>query len=48
MLNRGFTCNRIPKQELEQGINKSLFWDYKPTPEAIAINRARIIDRLPK
>lgn len=48
MLNRGFTCNRIQKQELEQGINKSLFWDYKPTPEAIAVNRARILDRLPK
>ena len=48
MLNRGYTCNRIPKHELEQGIDKSLFWDYKPTPEAIAVNRARILDRMPK
>lgn len=46
MLNRGYTCNRIPKEELEQGIDKSLFWDYTPTQEAIAVNRARIQDRL--
>ena len=48
MVNRGFTCNRIPKHELEQGIDKSLFWNYAPTTEAIRINRERISDRLPK
>lgn len=46
MLNRSYTCNRVPKEELEQGIDKSLFWDYTPTQEAIAVNRARIQDRL--
>lgn len=48
MNSRKFTCNRIPKEELHQGIDKSLFFDYKPTEEAIKINRERIADRMPK
>lgn len=47
MVNRGYTCNRVSKQELEQGIDKSLFWNYVPTDEAIRINQERISDRLP-
>lgn len=46
MTNRGYTCNRVPKHELEQGIDRSLFWDYKPTDIAIKLNRDRISLRL--
>lgn len=48
MHNRGYTCNRIPKQELEQGIGKHMFFGYNPTAKAIAENRQRIQDRYPK
>lgn len=48
MLKRGYTCNRVPKEELHQGIDKSMFWDYKPTKEALELNRQRITDRMPK
>lgn len=48
MQHRGFACNRVPKAELHAGIAQNMFWDYNPTPEAIALNRARIQDRLPK
>ena len=48
MHSRKFTCNRIPKEDLHQGIDKSLFFDYVPTEEAIKINRERIADRMPK
>lgn len=46
MVNRGYTCNRVAQSELEQGIERNLFWDYKPTVKAIEINRARINERL--
>lgn len=46
MINRGFNCNRVPKEELEQGIERSLFWDYVPTVKAIAVNRERVELRL--
>ena len=39
---RGYTCNRIPKEELHQGIRQGLFQDYIPTAHAIKINRERI------
>lgn len=48
MLKRGYTCNRVPKEELHKGINANMFWDYKPTEEALEINRQRIADRMPK
>ena len=48
MLKRGYICNRIPKEELHQGIDKNMFWDYKPTKEALELNRQRIRDRMPK
>lgn len=48
MLRRGYTCNRIPREELHSGIDKSMFWDYKPTEKALALNRERIADRMPK
>jgi deoxyribonuclease (pyrimidine dimer) len=48
MHRRGYTCNRISKEELHSGIAKNLFWDYKPTAEALEINRQRILDRKPK
>jgi deoxyribonuclease (pyrimidine dimer) len=46
MQNRGYNCNRIAKTDLEQGIDRSLFWDYKPTEVAMQINRDRINLRL--
>ena len=46
MTDRGYTCNRVSKQELEQGIERSLFWNYEPTTQAIEINKARINERL--
>ncbi len=45
---RGFNFSRVPKEELHQGIDSSLFWDYIPTVEAIQINRLRIAERKPK
>lgn len=48
MLRRGYTCNRIPREELHSGIDKSMFWDYKPTEKALALNRERIADRMSK
>lgn len=42
MIARGYTCNRIPKEELHQGIRQGLFQDYIPTAHAIKINRERI------
>lgn len=42
MTARGYTCNRIPKEELHQGIRPGLFQDYVPTDHAIKINRERI------
>jgi len=48
MQTRGYTCNRVPKQELEQGIDRSMFFGYNPTEKALAENRQRIKDRQPK
>lgn len=45
MLKRGYTCNRVPKQDLHADINQWMFFDYKPTQEAIEINKQRLIDR---
>lgn len=45
MVNRGYKCNRIPKEELHKGIESSMFWDYTPTAEAIEINKHRIKER---
>ncbi len=42
MIARGYVCNRIPKEELHQGIRQGLFQDYVPTANAIKINRERI------
>jgi deoxyribonuclease (pyrimidine dimer) len=47
-VNRGYNCNRIPKEELHRGIASHMFWDYTPTPEAIKLNTDRINERLPK
>ena len=46
MINRGYTCNRVAKHELEQGIDRSLFWNYSPTAAATKLNRDRINLRL--
>jgi len=46
MSKRGYVCNRIEQSELERGIDRSLFWDYKVTDAALALNRARINERL--
>lgn len=45
---RGYNINRVSKEELHKGIAANMFWNYNPTEEAIALNRARIQDRLPK
>lgn len=46
MTARGYVCNRVEQSELEQGIDRSLFWDYTPTDAALVLNRARINERL--
>ena len=46
MVHRGYVCNRVEQSELERGIDRSLFWDYKVTDAALALNRARINERL--
>jgi len=46
MKHRGYVCNRVEQSELEQGIDRSLFWDYKVTDAALQLNRARISERL--
>lgn len=48
MLRRGYTCNRVPKEELHKGIEKHMFWDYTPTEAAIKLNQDRINERLLK
>jgi deoxyribonuclease (pyrimidine dimer) len=42
MINRGYTCNRVPKEDLHAGIGKHMFFGYKPTEEAIRISKERI------
>jgi deoxyribonuclease (pyrimidine dimer) len=45
MLKRNFKCNRVPKEDLHQGIERNMFWGYVPTEEALRINRERIAER---
>lgn len=42
MIKRGYTCNRVPREELHQDIRAGLFQDYTPTQTAIELNRERI------
>lgn len=46
MTRRGYACNRVEQAELERGIDRSLFWNYNVTDAALALNRARISERL--
>ena len=46
MTARGYVCKRVEQSELERGIDRSLFWGYVPTDAALALNRARISERL--
>ena len=46
MVHGGYVCNRVEQSELERGIDRSLFWDYKVTDAALQLNRARISERL--
>lgn len=48
MAARKFSFSRIPKEDLHQGIDKSMFFGYTPTEAAIKLNRERIADRMPK
>ena len=48
MINRGYSPNPIPEEDLIFKIDKKMFGDYIPTKYAIEINRARIRDRMPK
>lgn len=45
MVNRGYQCNRVPKEELHKGIESNMFWGYNVTEAALAINRERIKER---
>lgn len=44
--NRGFNVNPIDKEQLMSGIQTWWFGDYKPTQDAVEINRKRINERL--
>lgn len=46
MINRGYTCNRVPKEELHKGIEKFMFFGYKPTVKAVEISKQRIAERI--
>lgn len=46
MQDRGYVCNRVPKEELLQGIQKFMLFGYTATQEALALNRARIKERI--
>ncbi len=48
MRRRGYSPNPIPMDELTSKIDKKMFGNYIPTEKAIALNRARIADRMPK
>lgn len=48
MLTRGYNPNPIVDSFLVEGIEKSFFGNYEPTEEALALNRQRILDRMPK
>ena len=44
---RGFkVVYRIPEPDLPIDLIQDLYYDYTPTPEALALNRARIAERL--
>jgi deoxyribonuclease (pyrimidine dimer) len=45
MIARGYTCNRISTEELHHGIEAFMFHDYRPTEDALRINRERILLR---
>ena len=48
MLKRGYNPNPITDNFLVEGIENTFFGDYEPTAEALALNRQRILDRMPK
>lgn len=48
MIRRGYKPNPIPREDLLADIDSKLIKDYIPTPEAININRQRILERMPK
>lgn len=48
MVERGYNPNPITDNFLVEGIEKSFFGNYQPTEEALALNRQRILDRMPK
>lgn len=45
MINRGYNCNRVPKEELHKGIEKFMFFGYKPTVKAVEISKQRLTER---
>lgn len=48
MLRRNYKPNAISNEDLLAGISLKLYNNYIPTKEAIAINRKRITERMPK
>lgn len=47
-LKRGFNIQHVKVPKLADYLDEHWWCDYVPTPEAIALNMARIQDRLPK
>jgi len=45
---RGYNVTQISRNDLLSGIDGSLHFDYKPTENAINVNRQRIFERMPK
>lgn len=48
MRRRGYVCNQIPRSELLKDIDSRFVRAYNPDLAAIELNRARILERMPK
>lgn len=48
MRRRGYVCNQIPRSELLKDIDSRFVRPYNPTPDAVELNRVRILERMPK
>ena len=48
LIRRGHTCNQIPRSELLKDIDSRLHGTYNVTQDAVELNRARILERIPK
>lgn len=48
MQRRGYNPNPISSAKLTNGIDSRWFGGYSPTPQAVQINKQRILERMPK